>query len=97
MTTIVNNPYWILIAVLVVMSFILFLRMADDKARAKSGQRRIPEATLFLLAFLGGALGGTFGMRLFRHKTKHWYFSLGFPLLALLQWGLSLWLLLNHF
>jgi uncharacterized membrane protein YsdA (DUF1294 family) len=97
MTKLVQNPYWILIAVLVVMSFILFLRMADDKARAKSGQRRIPEATLSLLAFLGGALGGALGMRLFRHKTRHWYFALGFPLIALVQWGLSLWLLITHF
>jgi uncharacterized membrane protein YsdA (DUF1294 family) len=34
---------------------------------------------------LFGALGGTLGMRLFRHKTKHWYFKYGFPLLLVVQ------------
>ena len=47
----------------------------------------MPEATLFLLAILGGALGGVLGMQIFRHKTKHMHFVLGFPLLLLLQWG----------
>ena len=53
----------------------------------------MPEKTLFLLALLGGACGGWLGMRVFRHKTKHWYFVWGFPLLALLQLALTLYLL----
>ena len=36
-------------------------------------------------AVLGGAIGGTLGMYAFRHKTRHWYFALGFPAAALLQ------------
>ena len=75
----------LLILILTVMSAVLFLMMGVDKARAKSRGRRIPEARLFLLALLGGAVGGTLGMWLFRHKTRHWYFAFGFPLLAAIQ------------
>lgn len=68
-----------------VMSLILFFMMGSDKRRAKTGKRRIPEARLFLFAFLFGAPGGLAGMYLFRHKTKHWYFVVGFWLLTVLQ------------
>ena len=62
-----------------------FLLMGLDKGRAKRGKWRISEKTRFLPAVLGGALGGTLGMRFFHHKTKHWSFRWGFPLLLLLQ------------
>ena len=75
----------LLILILTVMSAVLFLTMGADKSRAKSHCRRIPEARLFLLALLGGAVGGTRGMWVFRHKTRHWYFAFGFPLLAAIQ------------
>ena len=75
----------LLILILTVMSAVLFLAMGADKSRAKSHCRRIPEARLFLLALLGGAVGGTLGMWVFRHKTRHWYFAVFFPLLAAIQ------------
>ena len=75
------------------LSLLLFAVMGADKRRARRGKRRVPEKTLFLLALLGGAPGGTLGMRVFRHKTRHWTFAWGFPALALLQIGLLLWLL----
>ena len=75
----------LLILILTVMSAVLFLTMGADKSRAKSHCRRIPEARLFLLAILGGAVGGTLGMWVFRHKTRHWYFAVFFPLLAAVQ------------
>ena len=75
----------LLILILTVMSAVLFLTMGADKSRAKSHCRRIPEARLFLLALLGGAVGGTLGMWVFRHKTRHWYFAVFFPLLAAIQ------------
>ena len=56
-----------------------------DKQKAKKDKWRIPEKTLFLLAVLGGSLGTTLGMNVFRHKTKHWYFVLGMPLILILQ------------
>lgn len=70
-----------------------FFLMGADKRRARRGGWRIPEKTLFLPAVLGGALGGVLGMRVFRHKTRHWYFRFGFPLLLLLQLALAVWLL----
>ena len=67
------------------MSIILFFAMGIDKRKAKKARRRISEKCLFTLAVLGGAVGGTIGMHLFHHKTKHWYFRYGFPLIAAVQ------------
>ena len=67
------------------MSLILFVVMSADKSAARRGARRVPEKSLFLLALIGGAAGGTLGMFAFHHKTKHWYFRIGFPLIAVLQ------------
>ena len=85
-----------LIALLVGMSVILFIVMGRDKALSKTKKRRVPEATLFLLALLGGALGGVLGMQIFRHKTKHTKFVLGFPALMLIQWALLILFLLPN-
>ena len=83
-----HDPVLLLGALFGVMSLLLFAMMGRDKALARSGGRRIPEKRLFLLALLGGGTGGWLGMRLFHHKTKHWYFRLGFPLLATVQLAL---------
>ena len=68
-----------------VMNVLAFALMGIDKHRAKAGKWRIKEATLFLVTGLFGGLGGTLGMFAFRHKTKHWYFKLGFPALLVVQ------------
>lgn len=70
-----------------------FALMGLDKRKARRGAWRISEKTLFLTALLGGALGGTVGMHLFHHKTRHWYFRFGFPLLLVLQLLAAVWLL----
>ena len=57
--------------------------MGIDKQKAKAHAWRIPEKTLFLVSLLGGSLGTWCGMYLFRHKTKHWYFVIGMPLILL--------------
>ena len=59
--------------------------MWEDKRRAKKKVWRISEKTLFLVALFGGAFGTTYGMYQFRHKTKHWYFKYGMPLLMLIE------------
>ena len=78
----------ILLVLYLGMSLVLFFVMGHDKALSKTHKRRVPEATLFTLALLGGGLGGVLGMQIFRHKTKHMQFVVGFPLIFLLQWGL---------
>lgn len=77
---------------LAAMDVALFITMGSDKRYAQKGMRRVPEARLFLLALLGGALGGWLGMYAFRHKTKHKKFVIVFPLLAAVQ--LAAWVYL---
>lgn len=69
----------------IMMNIIGFALMGIDKERAKKGAWRIPEKTLFACALLGGSLGTTLGMSTFRHKTKHWYFKYGMPLILVVQ------------
>ena len=64
-----------------------------DKRRAKKGKWRISETTLFLVALIGGSVGAIAGMYLFRHKTKHWYFRIGLPVILVAQLVLTGWLL----
>ena len=68
-----------------VLSIVLFVLMGVDKYRAKHFKWRIRERTLFLLAVLGGALGGCLGMVFFRHKTRTKSFVWMFPMLLLAQ------------
>ena len=70
---------------LLIINALGFVIMHADKQKARKDLWRIPETTLFAVAFLGGSLGCFMGMRLFRHKTKHLKFSLGLPLLLAVQ------------
>ena len=74
----------------------LLAAMGADKRAAVRKRRRVPEATLFALAVLGGSAGGLLGMLLFRHKTRKPAFAAGFPLILLCQLALA-WLLLSEF
>ena len=78
--------------VLLALNILSFFLMGHDKQCARKNRRRIPEKTLFLSAILFGALGGTLGMFIFRHKTRHWYFRVFFSLLLFLQAGILGWL-----
>ena len=80
----------ILIAYLVIMNIAGFATMGIDKAKAKKNAWRIPEATLFLVALLGGSVGSILGMQIFRHKTKHWYFAVGMPVIFFAQLALAI-------
>jgi len=80
-----NFWFYVLWSELALMSLVLFGLMGIDKRRARKGRWRVRERTLFWLALLGGACGGTLGMFLFHHKTRHWTFRLLFPALMLAQ------------
>ena len=82
-----------LLIYLLIINLIGFFAMLIDKHKAKKGKWRIPEKTLFLFALLGGSLGTTLGMNTFRHKTKHWYFKFGMPLILILQIALAVFLI----
>ena len=73
------------IAYVIIINIIGLFSMLIDKRRAIKKIWRIPEKTLFLIAILGGSIGSNIGMRLFRHKTKHWYFVFGMPAILIIQ------------
>ena len=79
------NVIALLLAYIVVINVIGFALMGIDKAKARKRAWRIPEATLFMIALVGGSLGTTVGMRVFRHKTLHWYFVFGMPAILIVQ------------
>ncbi len=66
-------------------NLLLFAAMGADKSRAVHHRWRIPEASLFILAFFGGSLGGFMGMSVFRHKTRKPKFYFIFTLALLLH------------
>lgn len=86
---------WILFIYLFLMNLAGFLAMLIDKRKARKNDWRIRERTLFLLAILGGSIGSLAGMYVFRHKTRHWYFVFGIPLILILQVALALFLLIQ--
>ena len=79
------NINTIIAVYILILSLAGFLSMEADKRKAIKHARRIPERVLFLIAILGGSLGSLIGMYVFRHKTKHWYFVIGMPVILVLQ------------
>lgn len=73
---------------LILINGIGFCIMGWDKHQAKVHGRRIAEKNLFFISIIGGSIGSWLGMYYFHHKTKHWYFVLGMPLILLIQIGI---------
>ena len=71
------------------LSFILF---GLDKYKAKKGKWRISEATLLMMAVIGGSIGAWTGMRLWHHKTMHKKFKYGIPIIIIMQVSLVVYL-----
>lgn len=70
-----------------------FALMLIDKWKAKHNRWRIPEATLMGVAALGGSVGSLLGMYTVRHKTKHIKFTLGIPVILVVQVFAAVYLL----
>lgn len=84
-----------LIIYLIIINLTGFLAMAIDKRRAKKGEWRIKEGTLFMITLLGGGIGTILGMYVFRHKTKKLKFTVGFPTILLVEVVLIIYLLIR--
>lgn len=93
MRELLTTPAGALAVWLIAINLVTFAVYGIDKRRARRGAWRVPEKTLFLLPLLGGSIGALLGMRVFRHKTKHWYFVWGVPAILLAQIALAAWLL----
>ena len=78
---------------LVIINVIGFLLMFIDKKKAEHGAWRIPEKTLFLATLLGGGIGTISGMYIFRHKTKKLKFTIGLPVILILEVVLIIYLI----
>ena len=70
---------------LIVINIVTFQVYGIDKWKAKQGSWRISEATLLILAVIGGSIGALLGMRVWHHKTMHKKFKYGLPLILLVQ------------
>ena len=70
---------------LVIINFVTFVVYGVDKWKAKRGNWRISEATLLMLAVIGGTIGALLGMKVWHHKTMHLKFKYGLPLILLAQ------------
>lgn len=87
---------YLILAYFAMITLAAFALMGIDKHRAKKGAYRISEASLFVVALLGGSIGSVAGMLVFHHKTQHWYFQAFMPLISLLQvTGILLWAILK--
>ena len=80
---------------LLVINLIGFLAMGIDKWKARHNRWRIPESSLFTLTAIGGGIGTIAGMYVFRHKTKKKYFTIGMPLILILEIILVIYLLVQ--
>ena len=87
-----SGGWTVLLVWLAVINLLTFIVYGADKRRARKGKWRVPEKTLFLLPLLGGSIGELLGMRVFHHKTKHWYFVWGIPAILLAQIALAVWI-----
>ena len=80
---------------LIVINIVTFLVYGKDKWKAKQGSWRISEATLLILAAIGGSIGALLGMKIWHHKTLHKKFKYGLPLILIAQ-ALLVFLISTH-
>ena len=81
---------------LLAINAVAFIIYGIDKYKAKKAKWRISEATLLLLAILGGSIGAWMGMKVWHHKTMHKKFKYGIPAILLIQIALMAYLHMNR-
>ena len=84
-----------LVCYLLAINAVTFIVYGIDKYKAKKAKWRISEATLLLLAVLGGSVGAWVGMKVWHHKTMHKKFKYGIPAILLIQIALMTYLHVN--
>ena len=87
-----NTLHSYLIYYLLAINAVAFIMYGIDKYKAKKAKWRISEATLLLLAILGGSIGAWMGMKVWHHKTMHKKFKYGIPAILLIQIALMAYL-----
>ena len=78
-----DRPY--LLVYVLSINLISFLAFGFDKYKANRDKWRLKNDFLLGLSFIGGAIGGLIGMKVFRHKTKKSYYKMGLPLMILMH------------
>lgn len=86
-----------LVCYLLAINAVTFIVYGIDKYKAKKTKWRISEATLLLLAVLGGSIGAWIGMKVWHHKTMHKKFKYGIPAILLMQIALITYLHVNFY
>lgn len=79
------NYIYILIGYIIIINIISFFIMLYDKKQAIYNNFRISEKTIFIISLLLGGIGTYVGMYVFRHKTKHLKFTIGIPIVIILN------------
>ena len=85
----------IILYYLLAVNIATFFLYGIDKYKARKGRWRISEATLLMMAVIGGSIGAWNGMRLWHHKTMHKKFKYGIPIIIILQVTIAVYLQTN--
>ena len=72
----------IYLALINIVTFFVYLK---DKKVAEKGKDRVKIVTLLSLSFIGGSIGALCGMYILHHKTNKSYFTVGVPLMIVMQ------------
>ena len=80
-----STQYYILFAYIAAVNIVAAFLTLHDKKAAKRHSWRVKENTLLLVAAAGGSVAMFLTMKAIRHKTQHWKFMIGIPVIMVLQ------------
>jgi hypothetical protein len=86
---------YLIIGFFLIVNLLSYFLVGYDKYKAKRKGWRVAEKNLFAMALIGGAIGIFWGIRIFRHKTKHASFLYGIPFLVLVNLLIYIYLFKN--